>query len=82
MLSKFVLCIPAQQPIQTYRTKHQPLFHTTVYVPFFFFLSFFLSVFFLYPLLYFIPLFLKVTILHYVFTNAVYNQTSNWLLVG
>jgi hypothetical protein len=30
-----------------------------------------------------IPLFLNVAVLHYnVFTKAVNNQTSNWLLVG
>jgi hypothetical protein len=35
------------------------------------------------PMPYPIPLFLKVTVLHYnVFTKALYNQTSNWLLVG
>jgi hypothetical protein len=39
--------------------------------------------FLLHPMPYSIPSFLNVTALHYnVFTKAVYNQTSNWLLVG
>jgi hypothetical protein len=38
---------------------------------------------FLHPMLYSVPLFLNVAVLHYnVFTKAVYNQTSNWLLFG
>jgi len=52
--------------------------HFFLRVPFF--LSFFLSFFFLLNPM---PSFLNVTVFHErVFTHTVYNQTSSWLLVG
>jgi hypothetical protein len=45
-------------------------------------LLFVLPVFF-HPIHYSVPSFLNVTVLHYnVFTKAVHNKTSSWLLVG
>lgn len=75
----------------TVTQKHQFLFHIKAGVKTCDFLQSYMPTnaviiflyFFLHPMPYPIPSFLNMPVLHYkVFTKAIYNQTSNWLLSG
>lgn len=80
---EFMLYSPAQQPPYTITWKHQSLFHITAGVKISRITHATLHSSFLHPTHYSIPQFLNVMIFHYnIFTKAVHNQTSNWLLVN